>query len=545
MKKLKSEKNIIPIILIVFCLLVILCNSAYYVSKKSGFFLDETCTFLFANSDILKLKDIPDILNDKPVDFVINRKDTWISQDEIPDVFSTVNTGKFNYLDIYMWQLTDVHPPLYGAVINTFSSLLPMLDIKWIGFIVNTVFLLSTCILIYRICLLLLGQKNVIAALAAVLYYGLSLEYVNTATFYRMYAMLAFWFILLLYATLRWADDGYAYTKKHIICQCSIVFCAMLTQYFAVFYIFTLFLLNLIFMRRQKINVARYLKYLIITGVLYLAIWPESISQVLFTNRGQDVQSNLADPMVFSRIKSYIHTLLFSLFSGIKIYMMLFLIIAMGWLVYTVVKYVHNHKKTTCMDNSTEMRSLIYLILPAVVYYAIISVIAPWVVDRYQTPVMPLFSMIIIVILFKMSSLVIKQPRICGSLLIALALFLCFQWKNNLTPYYLYNDPQRQEFIANNQGFNAMIIDPEGVDYISDVVLNFPHPFYCMVEYGSDTEAKVADALDQYGNLVIYLSRECDEDLITNLQDKGILCEKQECSSEEFYSIYQCRIGAR
>ena len=45
------------------------------------------------------------------------------------------------------------------------------------------------------------------------LYYGLSFDFANNATYYRMYAMLTFWFVLLLFHTLRWSHDDYADNK--------------------------------------------------------------------------------------------------------------------------------------------------------------------------------------------------------------------------------------------------------------------------------------------------------------------------------------------
>ena len=143
-----NKRNIFSISILIFCLLVILANSAFFASQKSGYFLDETCTFLYSNSDVYQLKDVPDVVSGKNVDYVLNRLNTWIDYDEISNLFTTTDSGKFTYFDTYVWQAIDVHPFLYYAVVNTISSILPSLDLKWIGFIVNSIFMLSTCILI-------------------------------------------------------------------------------------------------------------------------------------------------------------------------------------------------------------------------------------------------------------------------------------------------------------------------------------------------------------------------------------------------------------
>ncbi len=524
------------IVLVVLAFLVIIGNSLIFANQKNGYFLDETCTFLFANAKVFSLDSVIKYLHGENVDYVINRLDTWLSYEQLIDLFTVKHSGKFNFFNVYIWQALDNHPPFYYAIVNLVSSILPNLELKWIGYLVNTIILLATCLLIYRICLLLMGEDSMLPSISAVLYYGLSYEYSNTVTYYRMYAMLAFWLVLLLYQTIVWLNNDYAATKKDIYCHCVIIICAMLTQYFAVFYIFPIFVLNILFMLRSHKSIKGYIKSITISAVIYLILWPASVFHILFSNRGHDVQSNLLGGKAILQTKEYINRLLIALFSGMKKYMLLVLAIAFIWAIYNIIKHIRDNRKGD-LGNSKNYILSAYLLIPMGFYFFVVAALSPWVADRYQTPVIPIICITIIVILYQAFYLVLKNSKIIGVVLVLLSIILCIRWESRFEPQFLYNDYYRNDYIENFKKENAMIIGEKDNIYASEVVLNFSHPKYYLTEKNVDLVNKIDKELATNGSLVMYLNKECDEELIKDIQAKDIHCTKLDYSTD-FHDIY-------
>jgi hypothetical protein len=379
-------------------------------------------------------------------------------------------------------------------------------------------------------------DDSIVPSISAVLYYGLSYEYSNTVTYYRMYAMLAFWIVLLLYHTIVWLKLDFVDTKKDRLSHCAIIICAMLTQYFAVFYIIPIFILNIVFMLRSHKSIWKYIKSITISALLYLILWPASVFHILFSNRGHDTQANLFGENVFVHPKESFNRLSVALFSGMKKYMLLVAAIAIIWIIYNSIKYVRN-KRNGALDSSKSAIVGAYLLFPMSFYFLVVAALSPWVADRYQTPIMPIISIIIIVVLYHVSHLAIKNSNIIGVGLVLLAVILCFRWKGKFEPQYLYNDSYRKDFIENYTDYNAMIIGQHGNIYGSEVALNFSHPKYYLAENNNDLENKIDKELVTNGPLVLYLNKECDKGLIQDIQADDIQCVKLDYSTD-FHDIY-------
>jgi hypothetical protein len=535
MGKHKINKTYIEKIFLVLILLFILANSYVYASQKNGYFLDEACTFLASNAEIIKLNSpqtLSQQFNQEPIYFVM---DKWTGYDEIMDFYTTKNSGRFNFLNVYYSPAYDNHPPLFFACINIVSSLFPDMNLNWVGYLVNIIFLLATCICIYNICILVLGTNNTMPAMAAMLYYGLSYEFTNTATFYRMYAMLGFWLTLLLYVTIRFVKNDFSSNNRFLFLHCIIIFCAMLTQYFAVFYIFPIFFITLFLLIVKKKSVKKYVLGNIITGILYLLIWPASIYHMLFTNRGRDIQANITGANYLLRIKDYISLLLRSLFSGMNKYMLIFFIITLLLGLYSIWKIIKNPCGKTGINFQT-ISTYIYLFAPAIFYFISVSILSPWVVDRYQMPIMPILSILIVLVIFLYLKTLIKNNLIIYALLLSLPIILCFKWVSRYEPNYLYNDPKRSEYIANYNQYDAIVVSVYPDDLFVEIPINYPHANY-LSTFDSRIDETIKKISELHSPLIVYLGKNCDEKTAKALQESCSGCVKLDYSTE-FYDIY-------
>ncbi|WP_026670485.1 hypothetical protein [Butyrivibrio sp. AE3006] len=530
------NKTYIEKALLLLLLLLILANSCIFASQKKGYFLDEGCTFLTSNADVIKFDSLQTLIKQykhAPVYFVM---DKWTGYEEIMDFYTTKNSGSFGFLDVCYSQAYDVHPPLYFACINIISSLFPNLDLKWVGYLVNIIFLLATCICIYNICVLVLGTDNKIPAMAAMLYYGLSYEFTNTATYCRMYAMLGFWLTMLLFVTIRFVKNDFLCNKHFLFWHCCAIFCAMLTQYFAAFYILPIFIISLLLLIIKKKSVKNYVQSNLITGILYLLLWPSSVFHLLFTNRGRDVLTNVIDMNLQSRIKDYIYLLSCSLFSGMNKSMCIFFVIA---LILGVISIWNYRKRNIVEKSDTDYQNCsIYILLciPAILYFVIVSALSPWIVDRYQMPIMPIFSILIVLVIHKFLKSFIKNRIIIYVLLLALPLILCYRWESKYEPRYLYNDSQRSEYIANYKMYDAIVVSRKPNDLFVEIPINYPHSNY-LSTFESGIDKAIHSISEIHHPFVMYLYKNCDAEIAEYLQKSGFSCEKLDYSADS-YDIY-------
>lgn len=540
MKSGGVKKNLINVIIVLMIIGVVFLNSYSYMQKKNGFFLDETCSFLFSNvyctsaSRILegiRTSDLSDVVADfDDMRFPVER---WETHEEVIERYTTGASGKFNYLNMYIILSQDVHPPLYYFFLNTFSSFFPNLSIKWTGYLINIFFLLFTCVLIFKIILLVLGEDKSLIACSAALFYGLSFEFVNNATYFRMYAMLAFWLTLLLYMSISWCLRGYGNESHEIVKHCLVVFMAMLTQYFAAFFVFPIVVLNVVYMLRRSTSPRKYIRNLIASGVIYIVVWPFSISQVLFSNRGQDVAGNIGLVGLLYRLKSYLWWLCMSLFAGSKKLIAGVMTLMILWIAVSACKLIRRAED----GGLKEYEKYFYIAIPAAVYYIVVAALSPWVVDRYQMPVMPMISMLIVLTLWKTAKLVIKNPNACGAVLIAFSVLCCIHWKKRLEPYYLYNDSARIDYISQYSGVNAMLVDPEGTSYKSEIEMNYAHPMYFST-MEDNFKVTLNQALSDNDNLIVYACKTCDQNKIrSGLEAANSLWKKLDYSDDS-YDVY-------
>ncbi|SEA32718.1 hypothetical protein SAMN02910384_01317 [Pseudobutyrivibrio sp. ACV-2] len=538
---IKCNKNIdLNRILLFICLVIIFIHSFFIFRQKDGLDLDENASFQLANWTVVTIPEAisavkNDNVNEKinTIEAMRNPNNCWITEQDIMSKYTVQPGERFAYFSTFLCQAFDVHPPLFYLVIKTICSLVPSLNLLIVGYIINITFLLLACYFIYKIGLILFDD-NSWGALAAVLYYGLSFDFVNNATFYRMYAILTFWFVFLLYNTLKWANDGYADDKKVIRKLCIIEALAMYTQYFAVFFIFPMFVLNLVFMIIKKIKIRRYLKYNIITGLIYLLVWPFSIVHILFTDRGADVKGNLNALNIFGRLYEYKDNLFRSIFSGSKKYFLLFAVVAICYIAYRLIKHKFIEKDVKMWIGSIHFLDIVYVFGSAIAYYVVAAVAAPWAIDRYVMPAMPVLSLIITFIIIQMMSVVIKNKYITSGIMCLLIIALCLHWHQRVQPYYLFNSKDRVEYKKTCYNYDGVVIDSKTIRLLGDIELNYKHPKLYVTDevnyYNLDS------VLDDNKTYMVYMNKDIDNDeVISTLESKGFKLVKNDCEADHFY----------
>ncbi|SDB30018.1 hypothetical protein SAMN02910298_01476 [Pseudobutyrivibrio sp. YE44] len=531
-----NTKEILPKILICLSVVVIFAQALFFYNQKTLFYLDEAASFQLANDYLVSFDDLKKVISSGDLEGsqVGIGTNSWYTNDEIMSKFTVSKEDQFNYLNTYLFQASDVHPPLYYFIIRTVCSIFKSMDLKLVGFLINITFLLLSLYFVYKISMLLF--KNEYCSIAAMLYYGLSFDFVNNSTFYRMYAILTFFMVLNLYLNIKWFKTGFEDNKRTLRRLCLALYFAMLTQYFALFFCLPIFVINLVLMKQKKVSFARYIKYCVITGVIYVVTWPFSIFHMLFTGRGGDVTGKLGGLRFIRNVWDFHYFLERSLFAGSYKYLGAFALLLAGIIVYKLIGKCKK-KEFKSWITTEHFGVLIYLFVTAAVYFFIAANAAPWPTDRYVMPEMPLLSIIIIYGFVSVLSFVIKNKTVCGAILISFAAIVTLRWHSVLRPNYIYNFPEIHEYKELCTKYDAVLINDPNSICSPEVELNYQHPNYFETDY--ENLDSLEGNVKQDGEYIFYIAdiNETD-DIVNKIIAKGYNLENLECEIDS-YKIYK------
>ena len=295
-----------------------------------------------------------------------------------------------------------------------------------------------------------------------------------------------------------------------------------------------MFILTIVLMKKRQVKVGRYIKYSVLTGVIYFIAWPFSLFHVLFSGRGAEVTGNLGSFRLYQVVTGCEYLLVRSLFATSTVY---FLTVC-GAVAFVSIFTLIQKRKNGSLKSWTKTKHfgiILYLFVTGFCYYGIVGLATPSFSDRYFMASMPMLSIIIVYLLYKFIGLVIHNKNICAGILIVLSLLLCVRWHIKNTPYYLYNSPERLAFIEEYSDLDAVVIDYEDNGAHSEIDLNFMHPN--IYKTNNEELATLSDKISK-GNYVLYLSHNIDKDEATKtIEEQGYSLSKLDYSTD-FFDIY-------
>lgn len=355
-------KKILPFI---FILLLVTAVFLYFGHAKAGYFIDEVYTYGLANSHFA-----PYLIDVAGGDF----DDRLITNEELVS-YTTVDSGEaLDFASVYYNQEADVHPPLYYWLFNTASSLAGNRFSKWTGLALDYVIFLGTLAMLGIICHELFHNKFTV--MAALLLYGLSKAAVSTAVYIRMYGLLTFFTLVLVFFVLRLLRTGkgkYAVLSGLTICA------GMMTQYYFVFYAcFISIAAGLyLFVKKKNKTAFGFLACALLGVLLMILIFPASLKHI-FVGNGQVVSggmalANLLDVSSWPhRLSTYLHFVT----SGLKAS------VIVGAIAFVFLL------ATRRLEFSGEIA---VIVLPALVAWLFIALVAAVLEERYIYNIMPVF----------------------------------------------------------------------------------------------------------------------------------------------------------
>lgn len=489
-----------------FSLVAITLNSYSWLERKNGFFLDEVHSFMQANHTIISLSETLEAVRNnlgdelKEKTFAREFLGVFESGDLISKCSVSGEKNGFHYSNIYAYESISVHPPLYHFVLHTVSSILRTDNIKLIGFCVNLLFMLISCVFIGKIVVLTTDNKWL--ALITILYYGFSYEFVSSVTFFRMYAMLSMELTVLCYLYLRQEQIFWNSKKSDIVLIILIQIISMLTHYYAVFMLLPLFIVEIFTHKNDKRVLLKLLKINVASGLFFLFLWPQSIPQLLFTDKGQCVRDNLVSIDSISHFRGYLNCLINSLFGGSRLYFVIFFLI--------VVLLVCLIRKCKTLSFSILQKKYLLLLFPALFYFVVVAKVSPWVSFRYESPVMPILSILVVLTLWVFSNWVIKRELYSLIILAGVTLFSSIAWIGTPIRHLYTKTPEKKALVEKYSGYKAIVVSAYDNPLHIEVAANFPHPQYLVSDI-PHIDTILAPILhdEEY---VLYYSKKCTTD---------------------------------
>lgn len=186
MKKslLQTRGSFILAMVVLFVLQISVAS--YFCMQKQGFHYDEYYSYYSSN----------------PTYSLIPTDMEWKDTAEIRSEFMVMPDAGIDYGTVKFMQSLDVHPPLYYYVLHTVCGMSKGIFSKWQGLFINLIFFALSWITLAKITSKLTrGNRKVILATCAI--FGFSPALFSGVTFIRMYMMLTFECLLLLYVHIR------------------------------------------------------------------------------------------------------------------------------------------------------------------------------------------------------------------------------------------------------------------------------------------------------------------------------------------------------
>ena len=389
----------------------------------------------------------------------------WMTEDDITKYVTFYGTDSVIALSAYYNTTTDNHPPLYFMLINIFSAVFSLFAngtlSVWPGIILNMIFMAGSMLMICGFFRDVAGRKY-LGPLAALIY-GLSPAGLNTVLLIRMYSMTSFFclaFTYVLFLKLTREDKRY---KNKLLTLVTVL--GFLTQYFVCIYYFFLTICVLIYLIRAKKTVVLkgLIKALVISAVIGIVLYPFVYHDFFGTSIGNSVRESMAG------IGGYIEKL--TAFGKIvakecAVSIPAFIVIILTMIAALIIAV-------------RKGRAKVWAVAPAVSalgYFAVVSKIAPYTVDRYMMPVLGVMIVCFVIavsfVIGQMTDKFLKDEGkrkvvfgVTGAVICALAVLFALGSK----PGYLYKGYDDQLKISEKYENMDAVVIYEGTSFYQNV----------------------------------------------------------------------------
>lgn len=558
-KKNRGELVVLAVILLLGC---------FFISRKQGYHMDEMLSFELANAEFTPwivptqpegrlekfvkneiyadsfgetvaniAENVKDVLKNRGESKMLSYKadvyeePVWITAEQFKDYITTDSRDNFNYLSVYFNVKDDNHPPLHFMALHTVSSIFRGKISPWMGCSINLVLILGICVLLMKICREFLFQDKE-PGIAACILYACSMAGIATLLLIRMYAMLTFFCMAALYLHMKKRKTGQWKNGNKLLIFVTV--CGFLTQYY--FVIFMLFLAGVTAVylwRTEKKNLLYYGRSMGISALLGLCIFPFSVADVLYSERGVESVQNLGSGFsgLGERFVNFWEIILEQVLGG-TVGAGIFLITVVAALVcFGLVKLGQDKElakvKKVEREKARRLRGTLVweysmIGVPCIGYFLVVVKIAPYYADRYLMPVFPLMALLMGAVLKKSLDFLKKYLKAFGhkGVLIAFAILLVLPNLWTVKPAYWYQGYGLQEYMAGQHKDKACLCVYDGVGYYQNL-MEFTNYKKTLLVTEEELYSRSRDeVLETEQEIVVLMKRNIDQTAVREYLEK-------------------------
>lgn len=354
--------------------------------------MDEAYSYGLMNYDKLNITDNSDFFNQ------------WHTKEYYLNYLEIEKEEAKDFSPVYENQKNDVHPPLYYLLLRISASFSIEHFTKWSGLILNLVIFSFSTILVYFIGKQLF--RNPFYALLGCFVNGCVLIGLESFLYIRMYELANLCVLLLTYWHLKQYHKNKITIKEGFFFGIILLLGGLTHYYFFLVAlvqasIYTYYCIK----HKKKECMLSYWISIILSAGVYFAIFPYAIEHILAGERGLSHMKTKGQ--IFFSLVGY----LWLSNKGFFYYLLPFLFLLVGILCYS--------KK--------ERRSLqicpksYFLLFPAVAYFIVIVITAPFIELRY---LMPIYSVSVLGMIYLVKSFLKKGWNAKNTMFLTILLFL-------------------------------------------------------------------------------------------------------------------------
>lgn len=449
-QKIKKNYLLIIFIIIQTILYIIVGMNKQYLH------LDEAYSFGLANYERMEIQENEDFYNN------------WHNKEYYEDYLAVQENEKWDYTAVYENQKNDVHPPLFYLILRIAMNFTNGHFTKWSGIVPNIIIYVFATIFMYLIIKQLLKDEKNANTKASILAFisSITLASLSNVVYIRMYALSALNILVTTYLHIKLLQSKKA-NPKLLICIGISALAGVLTHYYYLFYLATLYLIFFIkYIKQKRIKeLIYYTLTMAVAGITSIIIFPHSIQHMFFGYRGQGVIGNLKNiGETISSIFTNIYTLNYYGFNNLM-YIIIGIILVM--LIYRKMR-----KKNTKVLNKEEKEIFTTIYIPTITFFIIAAIASPWNVLRYIVPVCGLIFVLVIYYLYKLlQQYSQKTSNIITFVVICITLVTPAICK--MKPELLYTD--RKEIVEKLGGElnlpTIYLYSTRGGNFLDDIIL--------------------------------------------------------------------------
>lgn len=458
----------------------------------------------------------------------------WIDAETFRDYITVGEEDAFQYLSVYFNVKDDNHPPLHFMLLHTMSSLFRDCAEPFVGCVINLAAMAGILALLMWLGRKLAGLFGMeeharTVGIFTALCYGLSTGALASTLLVRMYALLAFFCVALFAIHLKkWCDSGFDGHNKGLI---AVTVLGFLTQYFFLFYCLILAAVTVVLLlaRGRRRECFRYIRSMLLSAVIGIALFPFAIQDVFASGRGVEALNNLSEGFVGygARLASFGGIVANRTFgTAVTAVLAVSAVAAAGVGIVRRVKRRREESGECRRARATESDLLWMLLLPAAGYFLLAARMSPYLVDRYVMPLFPFCALVGCLLLCRLCWGK-RQPQeqdespqargragtlregagyaVCALVLICQTLGL-YEYDGS----YLYRGYGLQRAVAEEYASLPCICVYEGVGYYENLLEFTEYERTLLVTPGELENRKDRESLEALDQVVLLLKKDVD-----------------------------------